>query len=108
MMMAHDSSSSNGPSLSQGTIIALTEALSEYLSSSGDSAPLREALARTASEAREKQILPEHLLITLKHIWSRLPGVKSMRDNGEQTRMLERVVTMCIGEYYGAPQGRRQ
>jgi hypothetical protein len=45
-------------------------------------------------------ILPEHLLITLKQIWSSLPEVRSVGDVEEQTRMLQRVVTMCIREYY--------
>jgi hypothetical protein len=53
-----------------------------------------------AAEAREKAILPEHLLIALKDVWSNLPEVRTMPETGQQVRLLQRVVTMCIKEYY--------
>jgi hypothetical protein len=40
------------------------------------------------------------LLITLKETWNALPEVRSMNDSREQVRLLQRVVTMCIREYY--------
>jgi hypothetical protein len=36
----------------------------------------------------------------LKEAWSSLPEVRAMNDSGEQVRLLQRVVTMCIKEYY--------
>ena len=53
-----------------------------------------------AAEAREKTILPEHLLIALKDVWNALPEVRAMTDAAHQIRLLQRVVTMCIKEYY--------
>jgi hypothetical protein len=42
------------------------------------------------------------VLIALKHIWISLPEVRVMADTGNQMLLLERVVTMCIKEYYSA------
>jgi predicted ATPase len=55
-----------------------------------------------ASEARTRSMLPEQLLIVLKDVWHGLPEVRSMHDTREQVPMLQRVVTMCIKEYYNS------
>lgn len=101
MMMAYDSSQTPASRLEAATIDALRAALREYLASSSTTA-LRASLVRMATEAREKLILPEHMLIALKDIWSALPEVRAISDAGEQTRLQQRVVTMCITEYYSA------
>ena len=84
-----------------GTIDTVREALREYLKS-GSSSALQHALVLVATEAREKSILPELLLIVLKDIWNALPEVRAMTDSPQQIRLLQRVVTMCIKEYYSA------
>lgn len=99
-MVAHDSSSPPPSRLAVETVHALREALRRYLSNGLTPSPLQAALFRVAREAREKDILPEQLLIVLKDIWSGLPEVRAMTDSAEQTRLLQRVVTMCIKEYY--------
>jgi hypothetical protein len=101
MMMAHDSSPTPPGGLAEETIDAVRGALARYLRTPGNAVELRAALNQMADEARTKAILPEHLLITLKQLWSSLPEVRSVGDVDEQTRMLQRVVTMCIREYYG-------
>jgi hemoglobin-like flavoprotein len=101
MMMAHDSSPTPPSGLADETTEAVRAALVAYLRSSGSSTELRAALNRMADEARTKAILPEHLLIMLKRLWSSLPEVRSVGDADEQTKVLQRVVTMCIREYYG-------
>jgi hemoglobin-like flavoprotein len=101
MMMAHDSSATPPSGLAEETTKAVRAALLAYLRAPSNPAELRSALNRMADEARAKAILPEHLLITLKHLWNSLPEVRSIGDTEEQTRMLQRVVTMCIREYYG-------
>lgn len=53
-----------------------------------------------ATEAREKAILPEHLLIVLKDVWRTLPEVRTVPETAEQVRLLQRVVTISITEYY--------
>jgi len=101
MMMAHDSSPTPPSGLAEETTEAVRAALVRYLRAPGSPNELRSALNRMADEARSKAILPEHLLITLKRLWSSLPEVRALGDVEEQTRMLQRVVTMCIREYYG-------
>ncbi|MDQ3950361.1 MAG: hypothetical protein M3282_08435 [Gemmatimonadota bacterium] len=101
MMMAPDSSPTPPSGLAEETTEAVRAALVGYLRAPGSSTELRFALNRMADEARAKAILPEHLLVTLKQLWSSLPEVRSVGDVDEQTRMLQRVVTMCIREYYG-------
>jgi hypothetical protein len=96
MMMAHDSSPTPPGGLAEETTEIVRAALRDYLRTPGGSTDLRPALHRMADEARAKAILPEHLLVTLKQLWASLPEVRSVGDADEQTRMLQRVVTMCI------------
>jgi len=99
MMMAHDSSP--GPvALEAETINAVREALDDYVNAPSQPTPLRGALQRMAGEARQRTMLPEQVLILLKDIWYTLPGVQAITDPNEQVRLLQRVVTMCIKEYY--------
>jgi hypothetical protein len=101
MMMAHDSSPPPAPGLAEETIARARVALSRYLENpdaGGDQ--LRDALDAMAGEARAQSMLPEQLLVILKDIWYALPAVRSIEDSGAQIRLLQRVVTMCIKEYY--------
>jgi hypothetical protein len=102
MMMAHDSSSTPPSRLDESTIAGMRDALRAYLANTSNPAALQRALLAMSSEARAKAMLPEHLLVVLKDVWSGMPEVRSMSDTGEQVRLLQRVVTMCIKEYYGA------
>jgi hypothetical protein len=101
MMMAHDPGTS--PSrLDDESLNSVRLALRGYLRDSGDPSALQASLLLVATEARARSILPEHLLVILKETWSSLPEVRAMSDAGEQVRLLQRVVTMCIREYYNA------
>ena len=102
MMMAYDSSQTPPSRLDQDTIDSVRAALRQYLSEGTSSRDLQSALVRMAAEAREKLILPEHLLITLKDVWNGLPEVRAISETSEQVRLQQRVVTMCIKEYYSA------
>ncbi len=101
-MMAHDSSSTPPSRLDEPTIAAVRDALRGYLADTSNPATLQRALLGMSSEARDRAMLPEHLLVVLKELWSGLPEVRAMHDSSEQVRLLQRVVTMCIKEYYGA------
>ena len=101
MMMAPDSSHVPPAQLDQATLDALESALRDYVAI-GASSSLPSTLVLLADEARDKHILPEQLLIVLKGLWSSLPEVRAMTDSGQHARLLERVVTMCIKEYYSA------
>jgi hypothetical protein len=101
MMMAHDSSPPPTAGLAEETVARARVALSRYLEDSETAgSELRDALDAMASEARAKSMLPEQLLVVLKDIWYALPAVRSLEDSGSQIRLLQRVVTMCIKEYY--------
>jgi hypothetical protein len=100
MMMAYDSSQTPPSRLDDATTEELRAALRKYLIDDTSSPELRDVLMRVASEANEKAILPEHLLIALKGMWMALPEVRAVPDSAEQVRLLQRVVTMCIKEYY--------
>ena len=102
MMMAHDSGLPPSSRLDDESLNAVRLALRGYLQNSEDPSALQAALLLVATEARARGILPEHLLVTLKELWSTLPEVRTMTDTGEQVRLLQRVVTMCIREYYNA------
>jgi len=99
MMMAHDSSSPSSR-LDDESLNAVRLALRAYLRDAENSSALQSALVLVAAEARTRNILPENLLVTLKELWSTLPEVRAISDAGEQVRLLQRVVTMCIREYY--------
>jgi hypothetical protein len=101
-MMAPDPSPPASSRLDDGSISEVRLALREYLRDAKDPSALQGALLLLATEARRQHILPEQLLVTLKEVWSSLPEVRAMTDSGEQVRLLQRVVTMCIKEYYSA------
>jgi hypothetical protein len=101
MMMAHDSSPPPSEGLAEETVTRARLALARYLDDSDAAGEeLREALDLMAAEARAKSMLPEQLLVTLKDVWYALPAVRAIQDSGAQIRLLQRVVTMCIKEYY--------
>jgi hypothetical protein len=102
MMMASDSTDTPPSRLDDATVDVLRSALRVYLGNRSLPGDIQSALTRLGTEAREKDILPEHLLIVLKGVWNALPEVRGMTDSGEQIRLLQRVVTMCIEEYYKA------
>ena len=102
MMMVLDSGGSPPQRLDEGTVELVHGALRGYLSDSLDAAPLRAALVTMTAEARSRSILPEQLIILLKDMWGNLPEVRSMADVDDQTRMQQRVITMCIREYFGS------
>jgi hypothetical protein len=99
MMMAHDSTP-NRPALSPASVEALEHALQRYLADDQDTTGLRDALQRIAAEARQKKMHAEHLLMQLKEVWYKLPQIRRAPDGEKQNLMLQRIVTLCIREYY--------
>jgi predicted NACHT family NTPase len=102
MMMAPDSSPPPSSRLDDELVNALRLALRANGNDAEHASALQGALLLVATEARARDILPEQLLVRLKEAWSSLPEVRAMRDAQQQARLLERVVTMCIREYYNA------
>jgi hypothetical protein len=101
MMMAYDSGPTRNSGLSAAVVDQVANALTGYLMApNGQSDQLRAALQELARDAREKGMPPEKLLIVLKDVWYALPVVRDSTERDEQVRLLQRVVTMCISEYY--------
>lgn len=101
-MMAHDPGLPPSSPLDDHSLNSVRLALRAYLQDSEDPGAIQAALLQLATEARARNILPEQLLVTLKDLWSTLPEVRAMTDATHQVRLLQRVVTLCIREYYSA------
>lgn len=97
-MMAQESSPGRG-TLSDDSLTTVRLALQRYADDPNDGEHLRSALRRISTEARENAILPEQLLTTLKDMWYRLPNARTA-PGSDDVLLLQRVVTMCIKEYY--------
>ena len=102
MMMAFDASRTPPSRLDDETIASVRDALRGYLANANHASPLRQALLLMATEARGKTMVPEQLLVVLKELWGGLAEVRAMADLEQQIRLQQRVVTMCIKEYYSA------
>ena len=102
MKMEHDSGDAPPGRLDDASIELLRTALRDYLEDSTDPGRIQRSLLRIAGEARARSMLPEQLLVVLKEVWCSLPEVRAMTNTREQINLLQRVVTMCIKEYYSA------
>jgi len=102
MMMQHDTGPMSPNALAQEAVDSVRIALEQHVETlAAEPAPeLRVALHALAQDARAKAVPPEHLLVALKGIWQSLPSVEKARDYTEQIRVLQRVVTICIKEYF--------
>jgi len=100
MMMAPDRTP-DVPALNAASLAALTSALEHY-AQRADTTALQPALQTIATEAREKQMRAEQLLVVLKDIWYSVPQIAQAPLGEQQNRLLQRVVTLCIREYYSS------
>lgn len=102
MKMQHDTGPMQPNELDQQTVESVRRALERYVQGpAAEPAPeVRAALHELARDARQKAMPPEQVLLVLKRIWQSLPDVEHARDRDEETRILQRVVTMCIKEYF--------
>lgn len=98
-MMARESSPGPG-ALSDESVAAVRLALQRYADNPDDD-ELHVALRRLSVEARDRALLPEQLLTRLKDMWHELPSVRAAAGS-DHARLLQRVVTICIKEYYSA------
>ena len=88
--------------LSPEVMDLLRTALTKWLrSEGGDDATLASALHAVASEARERGVRAEELLVTLKTTWFEIGGgpvVSPSPTSGH--KRLDELVTACIKAYY--------
>ncbi|MDB4880651.1 MAG: hypothetical protein JWL60_2097 [Gemmatimonadetes bacterium] len=102
MIASHDSPHDAPSRLDHSAVQGVRAALQRFLLDGADPAPLRAALTHFTAHARERRVQPEQLLVVLKEVWNGMPEVRAMHDVGDQVRMQQLVVTMCIKEYFQA------
>jgi hypothetical protein len=85
--------------LSEPTLEQLRRAIQERRQSPDPGeATLQAALQVVATEARQRSLRPEELIVALKQVMDEHPGSRSA--SGEERRLREWVVTTCIRAYY--------
>jgi len=88
------------PRLDNDTIVALQSVMQRAVRKGDHEQELQNVLARAATEARNKQIHAEQLLVIMKDLWYSLPDVRSAEDSDRQTELLQQLITRCISQYY--------
>jgi hypothetical protein len=99
--MANESGPMLPNGISQQAVDAVRGALERSLRDVGEpTEDVRCALNGLVREARERGVPPEQLLVVLKRLWYGLPEIRVAEPASDQARILQRVVTMCIKEYF--------
>jgi hypothetical protein len=98
-MMAFERTPSGSP-LDPATVAELRSAFSRSLDDGDHPEELKPLLARAATEARQKGLQAEQLLLALKDIWYSLPQITKHPTSEIQTRLLQQLIARCIQEYY--------
>ena len=98
MMMARDLTPQR-PELDAASVDMLGRALTSYVEDD-EGTDLLAVLRHVANEARSRHMHAEQLLVALKDVWYSLPVVRSSPEGEQQNRLLQRVITLCIRQYY--------
>jgi len=99
-MMAFDRMPS--PRLEVDTVDALRAVMQRAVNRGDHGQELQDVLVRAATEAREKDIHAEQLLIFMKDLWYSLPDVRKAEDSDRQTELLQELISRCITQYYAS------
>jgi hypothetical protein len=84
---------------------ALRDATREH-ARTGDSSALLTSVRELACRARECGMRAEQAIIELKRLWASMPEVASS-PGADRRHLQEELVTLCISEFFRAPQARR-
>lgn len=88
--------------LSGATVARLRSVLSKHIEHPDEADPeLALVLRQVVTEARNRQIRAEQLIVSLKHVWDSLPEARHAIDREAQTQVKQRLITLCIRVYYG-------
>lgn len=79
---------------------ALRKALARRLSGQSDDRELRCVLRTVSRAAQARGLHAEQLVIALKRVWEETPEVRAAGSREARLRTMERIVTLCIEEYY--------
>ena len=88
------------PALDGAIVDELRSALTRSIQTGEHGDALKEVLARAATDARQKGMLAEQLLIAMKDIWYGMPEISTRSGDDAQTRLLQQLIARCIQEYY--------
>ena len=101
-MNAPDSSFPPEPrALSADIRALLADAIaSVYREDGAADAQLRAALKRASTEARDRGLRPEELIVSIKGLIDDLPGEVTGMSTGDQLRIRDRIVSACIKAYF--------
>lgn len=62
---------------------------------------LARVLRQIVTEARNRQIRAEQLIVILKHVWDELPDARYAIDREAQQQVRQHLIKLCIEAYYG-------
>jgi hypothetical protein len=95
----------SGGSLSGPAVAKLQAALSDARAGRSMLSPdIKEAVRSVCDEARREQWPPETLLVAYKSALETVGAVRGLPRGPERDAVIARLVSLCINEYYGAPQ----
>lgn len=87
--------------LSAATLATLRSVLSRHIDHPDETDPeLALVLRQVVTEARNRHIRAEQLVVSLKHVWDALPQAREAIDREAQTLAKQRLITLCIRAYY--------
>lgn len=87
--------------LSAATIARLRSVLGRHIDHPDESdSELAQVLRQVVTEARNRHMRAEQLVVSLKHVWDALPQARQAIDRDAQTLARQRLITLCIRAYY--------
>jgi hypothetical protein len=81
----------------------VAESLKQALAREAPEAQLRALVREWSEEARRRQLGPEQFLVALKSELLRVPALQHRNERTRRNEQFERIVSMCIEEYYTTP-----
>lgn len=89
--------------LSGATVARLRVALTKQIEHPDGADPeLARVLRQIVTEARNRHIRAEQLVVILKNVWDSLPEARYAIDREAQAHVRQHLITLCIRAYYGA------
>ena len=77
----------------------------KFFATLGAEGQLRSDLHAVCCEARRQNMRVEYLIIAFKDAWRTLPEARTLPQGSQGPEFLNRVITLCIAEFYGTPRG---
>jgi hypothetical protein len=87
---------------SDATLAALRNALRTHLAGRPTGGELHRSLKALCAEAHTCGLRAEELVVRLKHLFHQLPEVQELSHGSDRSDLLNRLVSVCIEEYYRA------